>query len=73
MKNLMLAALTVVAVAGVASTMSTPALALGECGPNEHRDANGKCVAGGQNEDWCLRETGHTATRMPNGSMRCVR
>ncbi|QPF93533.1 GCG_CRPN prefix-to-repeats domain-containing protein [Bradyrhizobium commune] len=51
---------------------STPALALGGCGPNAHRDGAGRCVPGGQNEDWCIRKTGHPATRMPNGTMKCL-
>jgi hypothetical protein len=33
----------------------------------------GECVWGGQNQDWCLRRTGHRATRMPNGTLRCYR
>jgi hypothetical protein len=51
---------------------ATPALALGGCGPNAHRNGAGRCVFGGQNEDWCIRKTGHPATRMPNGTMRCL-
>ena len=50
----------------VASTV-TPAFALGGCGPNFHRGW------GGQNQAWCLRHTGHTAVRMPNGEMICYR
>ena len=52
---------------------STPTFALGGCGPNEHRNGAGRCVAGGQNEDWCLKRTGHAAVRTANGTMRCVR
>jgi hypothetical protein len=52
---------------------ATPALALGGCGPNRHRDGAGYCVFGGQNQNWCLRKTGHTATQMPDGTMRCLR
>ena len=48
-----------------------PAFALGGCGENSHRDGNGHCVAGGQNEDYCLKTKGHPATRMPNGTMVC--
>ncbi|WP_405044839.1 GCG_CRPN prefix-to-repeats domain-containing protein [Methylocystis echinoides] len=55
------------------SSVATPALALGGCGPNGHRNAWGYCVFGGQNQDWCLRRTGHPATRMPNGTLRCFR
>jgi len=51
----------------------TPASALGGCGPNEHRVANGTCVYGGQNQNWCLRKTGHEATRMPNGELKCLK
>lgn len=54
-------------------SMATPALALGGCGPNGHRNGWGNCVFGGQNQDWCLRRTGHPATRMPNGTLRCFR
>jgi hypothetical protein len=49
----------------------TPAFALGDCGPNRHRNAVGQCVYGGQNQDYCLKRTGHKATRMPDGTMRC--
>jgi hypothetical protein len=55
------------------SSLTTPAQALGGCGPNGHRNAWGNCVFGGQNQDWCLRRTGHPATRMPNGTLRCFR
>lgn len=55
------------------SPVATPAFALGGCGPNGHRNAWGYCVFGGQNQDWCLRKTGHPATRMPNGTLRCFR
>jgi hypothetical protein len=50
-----------------------PAFALGGCGPNRHRNAWGYCVWGGQNQAWCLRHTGHTAVRMPDGTLRCFR
>jgi hypothetical protein len=53
-------------------SISSPASALGGCGPNGHRDGWGRCVFGGQNQDWCIRKTGHPATRMPNGTMRCL-
>jgi hypothetical protein len=49
----------------------TPAFALGGCGPNRHRNAWGHCVRGGQNQDWCLRHTGHPADRMPDGRLVC--
>jgi hypothetical protein len=51
----------------------TPALALGGCGPNAHRNPWGVCVFGGQNQAWCLRHTGHVATPMPDGTLRCFR
>jgi hypothetical protein len=56
------------------SSAETPALALGGCGPNQHRSSvTGRCIAGGQNQAWCLRHTGHRAVRMPSGRMVCVR
>ena len=71
MKTISSALLGVLIVAFVTSAIS-PAFALGGCGPNRHLDGYGRCVWGGQNQDWCLRKTGHTATRMPNGTMRCL-
>lgn len=56
--------------AAVASAV-TPAFALGGCGPNRHRNFRGFCVFGGQNENYCVRRTGHPAGRMPNGNVRC--
>ena len=53
-------------------SVTTPAHALGGCGPNGHRNAYGVCVFGGQNQDWCIRRTGHPATRMPDGTLRCL-
>ena len=50
---------------------STPASALGACGPNRHRNSGGYCVAGGQNQAWCLRHTGHTAGHGPHGTRWC--
>lgn len=61
---------TLVVVAAVSSA-TTSAYALGGCGPNRHRNFYGACVFGGQREDYCLRRTGHVATRMPNGTLRC--
>jgi hypothetical protein len=52
---------------------ASPAFALGGCGPNMHRGADGRCYWGGQNQAWCKRHTGHAATRMPNGEMVCYR
>ena len=51
----------------------SPASALGGCGQNAHRNGAGQCVFGGQNQNYCLRKTGHVATRMPDGTMRCLR
>ncbi len=62
----------VIAFAALSSAVA-PAFALGGCGPNRHRNAWGYCVWGGQNQAWCLRHTGHTAVRMPNGTLRCFR
>jgi hypothetical protein len=72
MKKLSAALLGVVILSAAISSVVTPAFALGGCGPNRHRDAWGHCVFGGQNQDFCLRKTGHTATRMPDGTLRCL-
>ena len=61
-----------VIVSMVMASLATPAFALGGCGPNRHRGAFGLCVFGGQNQGSCLRRTGHVATRMPNGTLRCL-
>ncbi len=66
--------LGVVILSAALSSAVTPAFALGGCGPNGHRSSvSGLCVWGGQNQAWCLRHTGHTAVRMPDGTMRCFR
>ena len=70
MKKLSVALLGIVVLSTAMS--SAPAFALGACGANRHRDAAGQCVAGGQNQDWCLKKTGHKATRMPDGTLRCL-
>jgi len=54
------------------SSIASPALALGGCGPNGHRNGWGQCVFGGQNQAWCMRTKGHPAVRMPNGTLRCI-
>jgi hypothetical protein len=61
--------LVLLGVAMAAATLSSvePASALGGCGANRHRNAWGRCVWGGQNEDWCLRKTGHRATYVGRG------
>jgi hypothetical protein len=70
MKKLSATVLGIVILATAVSSVS-PAFALGGCGPNRHRNARGVCVFGGQNQDYCLRKTGHAAVRMPNGEMVC--
>jgi hypothetical protein len=60
-------------IATTASSSITPAFALGGCGFNYHRNWAGRCVWGGQNQDWCLRHTGHTAVRGPHGTWVCIR
>lgn len=67
------AALLGLTVLSAALCAVTPASALGGCGANAHRGANGRCVFGGQNQNWCIRKTGHEATRMPNGELKCLR
>lgn len=34
----------------IVSSIASPALALGGCGPNGHRNGWGQCVFGGQNQ-----------------------
>ena len=67
--------LVLLGVAMAAATLSSvePVSALGGCGANRHRNAWGRCVWGGQNEDWCLRKTGHRATYVGRGVWRCFR
>jgi hypothetical protein len=72
MKTLSAALLGVVILSTALSSVVTPAFALGGCGPNRHRNPWGRCVFGGQNQDFCLRRTGHPATRMPDGTLRCL-
>jgi hypothetical protein len=61
---------TMVFSAGIAS-LTSPASALGACGPNGHRNAWGRCVFGGQNQAWCVRHTGHVAGFGPGGTRWC--
>jgi hypothetical protein len=72
MKKLSFKVLGIVIISATLSSAVSPAFALGGCGPNRHRNGWGQCVWGGQNQDWCLRTTGHPATRMPNGTLRCL-
>ena len=55
-----------------ALSASAPAFALGGCGYNGHRNHWGRCVWGGQNQNWCLRHTGHRATYVGGGVWRCI-
>ncbi len=73
MKKLSATLLGVVILSAALSSAVTPAFALGGCGPNGHRGPYGGCRGGGQNQAWCLRQKGHTAVRMPDGTMRCFR
>jgi hypothetical protein len=73
MKKLSATLLGVVILSAALSSVVTPAFALGGCGPNRHRGMSGRCVWGGQNQSWCLRHTGHTAVRRPNGTWVCFR
>ncbi len=73
MKKLSATLLGDVILSAALSSAVTPAFALGGCGPNGHRGPYGGCRWGGQNQAWCLRHTGHTAVRMPDGTMRCFR
>jgi len=70
MKRLSAALFGVVIFSTIVSS-AAPAFALGGCGWNYHRNAWGQCVWGGQNQDWCLRRTGHPATPGPNGTWWC--
>jgi len=65
--------LAAIAAFGAAATTAAPAFALGGCGWNYHRDWAGRCVWGGQNQDWCLRHTGHRAVRTHDGIWVCYR
>jgi hypothetical protein len=71
MKKLSAALLGAVIVSTALSSLATPALALGDCGRNGHRGPLGHCRFGGQNEDWCLRHTGHVAAPGPHGTRWC--
>jgi hypothetical protein len=73
MKKLSAALLGVVVLSTAISSAATPAFALGNCGPNGHRNGWGQCVWGGQNQYWCLRHTGHPATYVGGGTWRCFR
>lgn len=74
MKNAFLAVAGLAALAVNISVDTTPASALGGCGPNRHRSSvTGRCIWGGQNQAWCLRHTGHTAVPGPGGTWICPR
>jgi hypothetical protein len=70
MKQLFAALIGVAIVSTAISSPITPAFALGGCGPNHLRDGWGHCAFGGQNQSFCLRRTGHTATRMSDEPMQ---
>ena len=72
MKSLRTALLGVAVAAATLSSVE-PTFALGGCGRNGHRNAYGQCVFGGQNQDWCLRTTGHRRTYVGGGVYRCLR
>jgi hypothetical protein len=73
MKKVSSTLLGFVILSAAVSSAVTPALALGGCGPNEHRSSvTGRCIAGGQNQAWCLRHTGHTAVHEGHEKV-CVR
>jgi hypothetical protein len=67
------AALLGLSVLSAVLSAATPASALGGCGANAHRNGNGVCVYGGQAQGWCEKQTGHVATKMPNGEMKCLK
>ena len=71
MKMFRRAFLGAIVISAALSVTASPSFALGGCGQNYHRDGNGHCVFGGQDEDYCLKTKGHPATRMPNGTMVC--
>ena len=72
MKTLMTATVgTVILSVGLLASVA-PASALGNCGPNRHRNAYGYCVWGGQNQAWCLRHTGHVAGYGVYGGRYCA-
>jgi hypothetical protein len=73
MKKLSVRLLGAVVLSAALLSAVDPAFALGGCGPNRHRNGWGHCVWGGQNQDWCVRKTGHPATRGPDGRLHCHR
>ena len=74
MKKLSATLVGVVILSAALSSAVAPAFALGGCGPNGHRSSvTGRCVWGGQNQDWCIRHTGRPAVPGPNGTWVCIR
>jgi hypothetical protein len=71
MKTIFAGLLGLAVLATAVLSATAPASALGGCGPNGHRNGYGRCVFGGQRQDWCIRRTGHPAVRMQNGTLRC--
>ncbi len=72
MKQMFAASIGAMILSTAVASMATPAIALGACGPNGHRNAYGRCVFGGQNQNWCLRHTGHVAAYTGYGVRRCL-
>jgi hypothetical protein len=70
MKKLSAVLVGLVVFSSALSLADTSAFALGNCGRNGHRD-HGRCVFGGQNQNYCLKVSGHVAHRDPDGVMRC--
>ena len=73
MKKLSATLFGIIILSTALSSSVTSAFALGGCGANMHRGPGARCYWGGQNQAWCLRRTGHTAVRLPNGEMVCFR
>jgi hypothetical protein len=65
-------ALSVFGLAALSLVSNAPsAFAFGGCGPNGHRNYWGRCVCGGQNQNWCGR-TGGYVVRNWNGNYLCL-
>ena len=67
MTTLSAALLGVVIVSGALSSSATPALALGECGPNAHRGPFGGCRWGGQNQAGACEPRATSPLLVPTG------
>ena len=73
MKMLATALFGVAILSTALTSAATRAFALGGCGPNAHRGPWGGCKWGGQNQAWCLRNTGHVDAFGPNGTRWSIR